>query len=561
MIVISLTFPVGRYHATPWGRHVNEGVVEWPPSPWRLLRSLVAVWKRTLPDVPEADIKPIFETLAATPPRFVLPPASTGHTRHYMPWDKNWKPPAPQNRTLVFDTFVALDPNEAFVRAIWPDAALTDTQRRLLSRLLTNLNFLGRAESWCEAKMLSEQEAASALEDGDLMHADPLDPSMVPCRHDNHELVRTLCPDPATAFADDHVVELETTTQGRGKNKTITQSRRAVYDPNWNLCMETLRLHQQKWSDPPGSRWVTYVRPRDCFDLKPPSHRRASRRDSGRPVHLARFVLDSTVLPLITDTLPIAEAIRRALMSLHGRLAGRDGARGRSAVLAGKDESGSPLLGHGHAYYLPTDEDGDGRLDHLTIYAAAGFGPDEQRAIERLATVNSSHDRDGRHPLRTVLLGTWCTGDLHDGRLIHPFGPASVWESVTPYLATRHAKTRGRERIDPSDPSARARFLVANLLEQLRCVRPHVADLMAQTTIEPLIDRDGAFVIRAAGESSRTLRPLQFKRCRSKTTDDGGRRLAGAFRITFPRPVRGPIALGHSAHFGLGLFFPKARTT
>ncbi len=25
MLCIELTFPAGRYHATPWGRHVNEG--------------------------------------------------------------------------------------------------------------------------------------------------------------------------------------------------------------------------------------------------------------------------------------------------------------------------------------------------------------------------------------------------------------------------------------------------------------------------------------------------------------------------------------------------------
>jgi CRISPR-associated protein Csb2 len=28
------------------------------------------------------------------------------------------------------------------------------------------------------------------------------------------------------------------------------------------------------------------------------------------------------------------------------------------------------------------------------------------------------------------------------------------------------------------------------------------------------------------------------------------------FRIVFPEPVLGPICLGHSAHFGLGLFVP-----
>jgi CRISPR-associated protein Csb2 len=30
------------------------------------------------------------------------------------------------------------------------------------------------------------------------------------------------------------------------------------------------------------------------------------------------------------------------------------------------------------------------------------------------------------------------------------------------------------------------------------------------------------------------------------------------FRIVFPEPVPGPICLGHSAHFGLGLFVPAA---
>ena len=49
-------FVLGRYHATPWGRHVNEGQVELPPSPWRLLRALYAVWKTRLPDLDEATV-------------------------------------------------------------------------------------------------------------------------------------------------------------------------------------------------------------------------------------------------------------------------------------------------------------------------------------------------------------------------------------------------------------------------------------------------------------------------------------------------------------------------
>jgi len=35
-----------------------------------------------------------------------------------------------------------------------------------------------------------------------------------------------------------------------------------------------------------------------------------------------------------------------------------------------------------------------------------------------------------------------------------------------------------------------------------------------------------------------------------------GRRLAGAFRLIFAHPACGPLALGGSAHFGMGLFVP-----
>src|SRR3954452_14959068 len=93
-VTIKLTFPAGRYHATPWGRHVNEGVPEWPPSPWRLLRALIAVWRRTCPDLPEAQVRRMLESLLR-PPYFRLPASRVAHTRHAMPMNiilRNYKP-------------------------------------------------------------------------------------------------------------------------------------------------------------------------------------------------------------------------------------------------------------------------------------------------------------------------------------------------------------------------------------------------------------------------------------------------------------------------------------
>src|SRR5262245_43173631 len=125
-VIIKLTFPGGRYHATPWGRHVNEGVPEWPPSPWRLLRALAAVWKRTCPDFSENQIHHLLEDLVH-PPQFQLPLFRVAHTRHYMPWEKK----GPADRTLVFDTFVAVGRHDPLFIG-WPDVNLSGDNHAML---------------------------------------------------------------------------------------------------------------------------------------------------------------------------------------------------------------------------------------------------------------------------------------------------------------------------------------------------------------------------------------------------------------------------------------------
>src|SRR3954471_11910160 len=142
MTGIALRFPAGQFHATPWGRHVNEGVPEWPPSPWRLLRALVAVWKRTCRELPEEQVRRILTTLAS-PPRFHLPPHRVAHTRHYMPWEKK----GPLDRTLVFDTFVSVSRKEPLY-INWPDGKLSLDDEVGLRRLAGNLSSLGLAEGW-----------------------------------------------------------------------------------------------------------------------------------------------------------------------------------------------------------------------------------------------------------------------------------------------------------------------------------------------------------------------------------------------------------------------------
>src|SRR5947209_3413531 len=110
---------------------------------------------------------------------------------------------------------------------------------------------------------------------------------------------------------------------------------------------------------------------------------------------------DTSLLPPVEATLPLAEMARAQVMGLYSKVRQRrrygrdipaDAARYRSATLAGKDADGRPLAGHRHAFYLPTDEDGDGRLDHLTIVAEAGFDADEVRALDWLRSLKKGSD-------------------------------------------------------------------------------------------------------------------------------------------------------------------------
>src|SRR5262249_10629453 len=129
MLAISLRFTAGgRYHATAWGSHANEGVPEWPPSPWRLLRTLISTarWKSgaaTSDDLPR--LRGLIDGLAAAPPpQYVLPVAAAAHTRHYMPL-------ADDSTTKVFDTFVQPAVDEP-VLVLW-DATLDVASREYLA--------------------------------------------------------------------------------------------------------------------------------------------------------------------------------------------------------------------------------------------------------------------------------------------------------------------------------------------------------------------------------------------------------------------------------------------
>jgi CRISPR-associated protein Csb2 len=518
-VVIKLRFPAGRYHATPWGRHVNEGVPEWPPSPWRLMRALVAVWKRTCPDLPESQIRRILEQLV-NPPRFQLPPFHVAHTRHYVPWQKK----GPADRTLIFDTFVSVGRDDPMFVG-WSGAELSHEDRVVLAQLLANLSSFGRAEGWIQAELFQG----------------PVDLAFGPAEPHDPDPVSVLCTDPATAFGDEHYPTLDPSKLARGK---ISPSDFLFDCPRWHLCLDTETIHREKWPTVPGTKWVNYTRPFEESHV--PIRRRVI--NTQQPT-VARFLLDGPVLPRAIDTIRVAESFRRGVMSRYQRQCHRRKYGHadkpyrelfRSEVLSGKDAAGDFLRQHLHAFYLPISEGKDARwITHISVVAADGLGPDEVAALHAVRALKI----DAESPeLRVQLVGLGYGKDFRTPLLAE----SNVWVSATPFVVTRHMKRRGRKR-DPREffgaPDGRGQFVKLVLREELeRRGFPH-----AEVEIESLD--------QAGGHSS--VRSPQFRLARRKPGDDGASRPRGLFRLRFPQPVAGPIALGHSCHFGLGLFLPE----
>jgi CRISPR-associated protein Csb2 len=517
-VTLKLTFPGGRYHATPWGRHVNEGVAEWPPSPWRLLRALVATWKRKCADLAEEQVRRVLTQLLP-PPRFHLPPARVAHTRHYMPWEKK----GPADRTLVFDTFVTVGRNDPVV-VHWPEAALSPDDTEALRRLAENLTTLGRAEGWVHAEL----EFGESVE----WNCRP-----VAVSGPGEELVQVFCPNPATAFGDTHY---PVKPDAKALRKGLKPADLLFDCPRWHLCLDTETIHAERWPWVPGAAWVSYARPADAFTRTATRTRRPAGL-AARGLHtVARFLLDGPVLPLVTDTVRVAEIFRRAAMSRFEAWCRRHTGEAEtfrrtdqpdrffSRTLAGKELDGAMRTDHRHAHYLPTADGADPRrITHVTVFAREGFGPAEVAALAGLRTLRYGEGDS----LRVQLVGLGVPSDFRQ-RL---FETSAEWVSVTPFVGPAHIGRTGR-----------ARYLRKSLRRELRRA--------AERGLLPRAVSEGIDIETPPPGSS--PRPREFRRNRER---GGGEtyRACEAFLIRFRSPIPGPVCLGYACHFGLGLFVPS----
>ena len=518
MISIEFRFPAGRYHATPWNRQVNEGIVEWPPNPWRIIRAIISTYYLKMEKEYKEDVlKGVIEKLTSLPV-YKLPNASLGHTRHYMPLygiDKS---------SMIFDTFVSIDKDEKLVVS-WLDKSLEDEEIEFLSDCLDRLSYLGRAESWVEAKIVDNEIVPNCV---------PLDYGNIP--QGDMELVDVIVP----MSSEEYKEWSDRWEKGHsGKKDRIAEN---IFDA---LIVETTMLKKNGWSQPPGSRWVQYLRRSDCFDVKP--EYQYLRKQEKKPT-VARYQVASQAPPRLTDALSVAERVHTSLVSYSDE----------SWVFTGCDENKNPLKGHDHAHIFCESNRSSrsgirGEITHVTLYSPEGFGLKERKALDMLRKVWGY----GGHDIQTVLLGVGEPEDFAGTNEMTGqcplFAESDTWISRTPFVSTTHPKIRrnGNPKTEKTDvriignknefeiQKGSPSFDLMRLLEERGYPKPESIEEIKYTDL--------------AGKKTYWL---DFRNHRKTGNGKKGPSPPTGFKIKFREKVKGPIALGFGSHFGLGLYVP-----
>ncbi len=503
-LVIEQTFPLGRFHATRWNQNPFEDPFgEWPPSPWRLLRALAARWfqyARETGDNDEAKRDALVQNLASSLPEYHLPPLTwrTQPIKQYHPTQVGWTNPSAKaaaykapKPTLVEDHYRALPTNRA-VWWCWDEVGLPSEHQTLLDALLTRALYFGRAESFCRMRRL--ERLPDGIEINCILHG-----------KDDGTRAPVLVPAPAEPVRLDALLD---STDGR------LLSGRPI---------------------PPGTTWY--------YASLPPKPSLASARSQHMPRRLSlyhvQFGVGGQVIPPLHEWVKIAERMRgRALKRLCELVAGdpttsysalSDAQRDQISLFSGKDAAGKPLSGHRHPYFLIWP-DAHGHPSRFIVWRReAPFTEHEVEALLRASKLPISWQPRGSWAVRLVPL------PFETPLPVGFANPAQVWETATSFVppAQRH-RFRGNGRLRPGETPEHT---TVRLLAAAGLPKPIALTLQKV---------DGTTWVRLHESRSRRVLP---RASRTPFVRPGFR-----MRLEFDRAVTGPIMIGDSCHFGLGLF-------
>lgn len=515
-VFLRQTFPLGRFHANPWRMFPFEDPHgEWPPSPWRLLRAILAR-SHQLEREHDVQYQPWRESLVrafcTSAFCWCLPSFSWRGPglRQYQPATFEWDPPnrtknvqgnsvnIPGERkfrpTLIRDNFwiVGSSVTGPYPSVVWwilDGEEWSEDVLGLLDASLERMTYFGRAEAITEIqrvrKLPKDVQVNCVLEKNPSLDSVPV---LAPIVNATLEQVQVVTDDPSA------------------KNSTV----------------------------PPGAHWMYAKRP-----VRPPVKLQKSTSKEGRSTRLIQFAVGSRVSPIKKSVVALTQRFRgRVIRQFLGGSWQQANVTQRHAVrlLAGKEADGSHLLDgrHPHARFGVLFDAETNRAARLFVWRDQPFTAKEKRAIlnaaeRELELIFGREGSRGPWTIRLVPLDSQAQAPSgFDGQCHYH------WQTATFYVPPRHTYNRKGRVKKGESPKEQIRL---ELMRQGYDVANLAISIDDQTT-----------------EWVQVHRPHRVRRGQKDPKNNERR----GFRVSlkFDKPVSGPIFLGHSSHFGLGLFIP-----
>lgn len=504
LLVLRQSFPLGRFHATPWRINpFDDPYGEWPPSPWRLTRAVVARWyqwrRETVGIWPEDEIQNLIRALCASDYRFYLPQQARQSIilRQYQPVEFGWNPATKKaagtksyGTSLAQDNAWCIPPEEDLFWFVEGDS-WTPELAEVLDQCLERIVYFGRAEALTRICRINEAPISANVTLSESRTSGSLVPVLVPCL-----------------------------------DATRTDVERVTQDP---LAARNI---------PQGARLLYARRP-----PRPPAREIPLRMPVRPTTHLFQFALGWAVAPERRATVRLTARFRAAVLRNLIRIKAKGAAvrwsdapadlRDEMVGMTGKDAQGEPLRGpRAHAEFLLWWDSGvPTRL--LVWRGARPFDEDEQEAILRAAAEELSWAAAGADAeawkIKLVPL---------DAAVTPPPGfdgaSAKTWQTLTPYVPPRHYLRGGKVRHSET---------IENQIQRELAARGYASGTKLLSVEE--IGRQAWVAVHVPRRESQK-RPFI------------GDRRGQMLRLAFETPIIGPLRLGHSSSFGLGLFTPCA---
>jgi CRISPR-associated protein Csb2 len=596
-ILLKQSFPLGRFHANPWRAFAfDDPHGEWPPSPWRLLRAILArsfQLSRERENAGDDELRQkLVRAFCESKILFQLPAQSWRGPglQQYQPAEFKASNPLPRKfvvwsidekfRCTLQTLHLTIPEASAFI------ACYDDDDKSMVEFFDANMGSIAAEETIPQIKkgindqikeklgnrklkdfsLPRKQKSAQQLKDRELAaiggkryrHYFPDAKTYNTTKNkDNFWLVSAETDALFWTFEDGnwtkellaHLDECLARMTYFGRAESITTIERVesniaeinancglkdrrsstsvpVLCPSIDATLEQVacQTHDDAVADsttPPGAVWKYAERPARVKPIvKQPT------RKVLPPTQIVQFAIGGRVFPPLRYWLRITERFRGIVLRILKERNG--GSYNGLSLITGKNADDTALVGHQHAAFFLIP-DSQGKPSRLICWRKASFTDEEQIALLAAAEVPLTWDF-GSDDWKLRLVPLPVETPLPPGKDI--FGESVVWETLTPFVPPLHIFGRNGKPKRGCEIETQIKKILSF------CELP-----TASVTVPSPSDAPAQWV--------KVHRPHHS---RNEQTNDDKR--AFRIRLRFEKSVKGPFFLGHSCHFGLGLFVP-----